>query len=264
VSKPPREGPNFKFQNNLHMRRRVRSLTLLNLLLAGAVGISGVRVLADGQSPVVTTNIYSINACSGPNMALYTGAWSESLSASTFPFSPYQLKLTAKHWTEDSNGRQIVDALRQPQAGDVPRAGLEVECGSDRFQIPSDFSPAERSKTSYGLLVTQSAGDLSECLTQWVANSGGSTTTNALPVLQTSWLRHSRGTLDIILLNDDEFSKVQNLLEHAYGKPDIRVASFSADSGRTLTYSPTQIGVVLSVTGTSAQTIITIIPRQMQ
>jgi hypothetical protein len=96
------------------------------------------------------------------------------------------------------------------------------------------------------------SGDLARLVVQCATARGVRAPTNTLPVIQTTWVRQSQGTLDIILVDGDHFAEVQSLLERAYGAPDTTLRSSAPDcNGRSLTYSPQQIGALLNLTAPS-------------
>jgi hypothetical protein len=66
-------------------------------------------------------------------------------------------------------------------------------------------------------------------------------------------------------VDGDRFSEVQKFLEQAYGTPDTGLGSSAVapmGGGRVLTYSPQQVGVVLNLTTTSLQTIVSVMGRK--
>ena len=109
------------------------------------------------------------------------------------------------------------------------------------------------------------SGDLVPLVVQCATNRGGHMPTNALPSVQGNWTHHSRDMQDIILVSGDHFAEVQKVLEQAYGAPDTNLGSAAVapvGSGRALTYSPQQCGVVLNLTADSRQTIILLMGKQ--
>jgi len=61
------------------------------------------------------------------------------------------------------------------------------------------------------------------------------------------------------------FTEMRKALEQAYGAPDTKLGSSAVapvGSGRALTYSPQQCGVVLNLTADSRQTIVSVMGRQ--
>ena len=185
------------------------------------------------------------------------------LSSTTLPFPPHEYKLTRVTWLEDTNGFTIMDINHKTAAGDVLRRSLEVVCGSEKFMVPLDSIPPQQVKSGYGLPVMTSSGDLAQLVTQYVTNRSGRVTTNALPVVQASWVRQSRPTQDIIVVDDDHFTEVKKFLEQAYGKPDAVISSAAPDlNGHSLTYIPAQVGVVLNLTGGLGMTIVSVIEKQ--
>lgn len=114
---------------------------------------------------------------------------------------------------------------------------------------------------SLALPGTAGSGDLVALLMQCATNRGARAPANPLPSIQASWTHHSRDVQDIILVTGDHFAELKKALEQAYGAPDPKLFPFEvppAGNQRILTYPPQQCGVVLSVTGDSKQTIVTV------
>src|SRR6185369_3214848 len=117
------------------------------------------------------SNVYSL--------AIYaTGnSWADICSLN-LPFPPYHYKLTLRSWYEDANGATIIDIRRRESAkGAIPRELLEVECGSNSFNVPLDSGQLNREFTP-DLVAPGAAGsgDLAGLLIQCVTNRGGHTT----------------------------------------------------------------------------------------
>ena len=109
------------------------------------------------------------------------------------------------------------------------------------------------------------SGDLVPVVMQCAVSRGGHATANALPVVLASWTHQSRELQDIVLVSGDHFAEIQKVLEQAYGAPDSKLGSSAVapvGSGRALTYSPQQCGVVLNLTADSRQTIVSVMGRQ--
>jgi hypothetical protein len=140
------------------------------------------------------------------------------------------------------------------------KRSLEVQCGSNSFILPLDSVPPKKVKSGLSLSgVKGSVPLVMRCAT----SRGGRVTTNGLPVIQVSWVRHSRGIQDIIVVDGDHFTEAQKFLEQAYGAPDTEIRSpGTIGNGRSLTYTPQQIGAVLNVTADSRQTIVSVMGRQ--
>jgi hypothetical protein len=109
------------------------------------------------------------------------------------------------------------------------------------------------------------SGDLAPFVFQCATSRGGHAATNALPTIQANWTHQSRQLQDVILVQGDYFTEMQALLKQAYGEPDPKLGSQAVASlggGQSLTYSPQQSGVVLTLTGSSKQTIVSIMGAQ--
>jgi hypothetical protein len=104
------------------------------------------------------------------------------------------------------------------------------------------------------------SGDLARLVTQCATNRGGHVSTNALPVFEARWVRLSRPFQDIVVVDGDHFAEVQKFLEQACGKPDPAISSSNVN-GRSLTYTPDQIGALLNLTGTRTRTIVSIVEK---
>jgi len=112
---------------------------------------------------------------------------------------------------------------------------------------------------------TKGTGDVVPLAMQCVASRGGHPSTNTLPVVQANWTQQSREIQDIILVDGDHFAEIQKVLEQAFGAPDTKLGSSTVapvGAGRSLTYSPQQIGVVLNLTADSRQTVVSVMGKK--
>jgi len=178
--------------------------------------------------------------------ACYFGACS-----TTMPFAPYQFNLTEISWGEDSNGYATGESItREAAPGDIARQCFEMAIGSEDFYIPLDSRPVQPYKSRDDPPIVKGSGDFASVMTQHSTNRGGRAITNTLPVIQASWIYGLRTNEDIFILEGDHFVEVQNLLEHAYGKPDGAIHSFAPSGGNccSINYTPAQIGVFLNLT----------------
>jgi len=198
--------------------------------------------------------------------AIYSGGTSYAqVCSTTLPFPPFEYNLTEISWREDNNGLTIIDMEHKAAPGDSTRLYLEGECGLEKFYLQLDSGPPTRFKSSEGLPIVKGSGDFAPMVLQFVANRGGRATTNAPPTIEASWIRGSRTNEDIFVVAGDHFAEVQNLLEQAYGKPDAAIPSSTpaGGHGRSINYSPPQIGVLLNLTVTwDDKTIVSIIGKQ--
>jgi len=213
------------------MRRKY--LLAFGLLSAGVLAA---RVAYQAQ--VYSQGVYSMGTT-------YFGVCSTPL-----PIVPYQYNLTEISWHEDENGYLIIDINHKPAPGDTPRNCLEVESGSETFYLPLDSGPMRGFKSEDDPAIVKGSGNFASVVTQCSTKRGGRTTTNALPVFQTSWICGSRTNEDVFVLEGDHFVEIQNLLEKAYGKPDGVILSSAGAGGNccSTNYSPAQIGVLLNLT----------------
>lgn len=202
------------------------------------------------------SNVYSL--------AVYSAGTSYSdLCSLTLPFPPFKYKLTEISWREDVTGFTIMDIRRTNSPSDRIRQELEVQCDSERFGLKLYSGSLKNRRIGDSLPTEKSSGDLAQWIMQRTTNRGGHASTNSVPTFQTNWLRHSQTNLEIFILEGDHFANVQNLLEQACGKPDARIMSSTPiGNGRSITYTPKQIGVLLNLTGNSSQTIVSIIGKQ--
>ena len=73
----------------------------------------------------------------------------------------------------------------------------------------------------------------------------------------------SREALDILVVEGDCFATIQKRLEQVFGAPDAGVHSTSPiGNGRSITYTPKQIGAALNLTGNSTHTVLSIIGKR--
>lgn len=187
--------------------------------------------------------------------------------STTLSFAPYQYDLTERCWSEDKDGLTIMSIERKAEPGDVSRRSLEVKSGTSIFFMPLDSGPLRGTGYRSGDLpsITKGSGDLASVLMQRSRYRGGRTSTNALPVIQASWISGSRTNEDIFILEGDRFTEIQNFLEQAYGKPDGTIQSSESAGGncRSINYSPAQIGVFLNLTrALDDNTIVSIVSTQ--
>jgi hypothetical protein len=202
-----------------------------------------------GAQQVYTTGIYSAGTT-------YWGA-----GTTMMPFPPFKYDLTEIGWYETTNGDYIC-GIPQSEKGLVSRRSLEVTCGSEVFYLPLDFGPSTQFANSNDVPIVKCSGNLASVVIQCTTNRGGRTIANTLPEIQANWLSQTRTNEDVIVLEDDHFTQVQNLFEQAYGKPDGSIFStnFAGGDCRSISYAPAQIGVFLNLTRTwDDATIISIV-----
>jgi hypothetical protein len=198
------------------------------------------------------------------SVAVYAGGISYlEICSLSFPFPPQHYTLTERSWREDARGFNIMDIGHKTTSGDTLRQYLDVECGSNSFSLPLDSVLAMRaSGKGSSPAGMNGSGDLARLVIQCAVSRGGHTPTNTSPVIQASWLRRSQGMLDIILVDGDHFSEVESFLQHSYGAPDTALRSSApVCNGRSLTYTPQQIGAVLTLTGASGLTVVSVMGR---
>ena len=206
------------------------------------------------QAQVYAQGIYSMDTT-------YYGVCSTSL-----PFAPYQYNIKEISWSEDENGLTINPIGHKPAPGDTPRRCLEVESGSESFFLPLDSGLLRDFKSGDDPPIVKGSGNFASVVTKSATNHGGRIITNALPVVQTSWICGSRTNEDIFVFEGDHFVEIQNILNQAYGKPDGAIFSSAGAGGHccSTNYSPTQAGVFLNLTRTfdDMTTIVSIIGTQ--
>jgi hypothetical protein len=213
------------------MRRNV--LWPFGLLAAGVLA-----ACITSQAGVYSQGIYSF------------GTTYFNVSSTTLPFAPYQYNMTEISWREDEKGFTIIDIGRKAAPGDISRRCLEVESGSQDFFLPLDSGPVRGFKSRDDPPIVKGSGDFAPVVTQCLTNHGGRATTNALPLVQASWICGSRTNEDIFILEGDRFVEIQNLLEQACGKPDGTIHSSAPAGGNccSINYTPAQVGVFLNLT----------------
>ena len=202
------------------------------------------------------SNVYSLAIYSAGN------SWAD-LCSLTLPFPPYQYRLTERSWCEDANGLTIMDIKHEKVRGNVLRRLLEVQCGTNSFSIPLDSVPPKKAKNGNDIASVKNSGDLARLIIGYATSRGGHVVTNRPTVLRTSWICQSREAQDIIVLDGDYFTEVQRFLEQTYGAPETTIRSSTpVGNGRSVTYTPQQIGVVVNLTADSTQTIVSVIGRR--
>jgi len=171
--------------------------------------------------------------------------------------------LTERSWREDTNGFTIIDIRRKNVPGEIQRRSLEVQCGPELFVVPLDSVPPKKATSGAVTPGIKGSGNLVQWMMQCATNRGGHLTTNVLPVIEANWVHHSRENQDLVVVEGDHFTEVQKSLELAYGSPDNEIRSPTPpERSPSLIYTPKQIGVVLSVTADSAQTIVSVIGKR--
>lgn len=217
--------------------------------------VSALQILIAMQS---NAGVYSQGIYSG-------GTTYYDLCTISLPVPPNEFKLTEINWHEDTNGSTVMDIQRMGAPGNVLRRLLEIESGTNRFIVPLDSFVPGRAWSRESASVTKGSGDLALLVTQCAANRGGQISTNPLPVIQANWIRQSRATLDIIVVDGDHFAEIQRLLELACNKPGTGIvpSAGAGGNGHSLTYTPDQIGVLLNLTvAWRKETIVSIMEKQ--
>jgi len=225
-------------KNQLLTRAFFKGIFILSLF--------GSCVFVRGQS-----NVYSL--------AVYAGgtSWSD-LCSLALPFPPYQFKLTQRSWREDADGLTIMDIRRQLEG--VPRSLLEVHCGSNSFNVALNSLGQKGDGRGLASKGTKGSGDLGQLMAQCITNRAGHAVTYTGSPTLLSWVLHSCEFGDIIVVEGDRFTQVQKLLQLICGAPDTTIhASVPVGNGRSLTYAPQQIGVMLNLSADSQWTIVSII-----
>jgi len=200
-------------------------------------------------------NVYSLS--------IYAGGTSyRALCSFEFPFAPHKFKLTEQSWTEDSNGFTVMDPGRRTAPGNVLHRTLEIECGSNSLTMPLTSIPPKRARTDGHSSGTKGSGDLARLIVESATSRGAKGLSNSIPAVQGSWVRKSQENLDVIVVDGDHFAEIQTLLRQAYGAPDTTfLSSASIGNGRSVCYTPQQIGVVLNLTADSQLTIVSVIGK---
>jgi hypothetical protein len=216
------------------------------ILIAALIAVTGVQ----GQSNVYSLAIYATG-----------NSWAD-LCSLTLPFPPYEYRLTMRSWYENANGELIID-IRERGRG-VPRRLLEVQCGSNSFSVPLDSGQLKRELTPNLVAPgTAGSGDLAGLLIQCITNRGGHAAGIFKLAAPMNWVLHSRETQAIIVANGDHFTEFQESLKQTFGAPDDTIRSPTpVGNGRSLTYTPQQIGVMLNVAGDWTHTIVSIVGRR--
>ena len=201
-------------------------------------------------------NVYSLSIYAG-------GTSSRALCSFEFPFAPHKFKLTEQSWTEDSNGFTVMDPGRRTAPGNVLHRTLEIECGSNSLTMPLTSIPPKRARTDGHSSGTKGSGDLARLIVESATSRGAKGLSNSIPAVQGSWVRKSQENLDVIVVDGDHFAEIQTLLRQAYGAPDTTFfSSASIGNGRSVCYTPQQIGVVLNLTADSRLTIVSVIGKR--
>jgi hypothetical protein len=200
------------------------------------------------------------------SQGIYSGGTAYfDVCSTTLPFAPYQYNLTEISWREDEKGLTILDIGRKAAPDDISRRRLEVVSGSEDFFLPLDSGPVRGFKSGDDPPIVKGSGNFAPVVTQCLTNRSGRTTTNALPVVQASWICGSRTNEDIFILEGDYFVQIQNLLEQAYGKPGRAIHSSASAGGKccSINYTPAQVGVFLNLTrALDDRTIVSVIDKQ--
>jgi hypothetical protein len=226
----------------------------LNILLSS--GIIGAGVLAARvtcQAQVYANGLYSM------------GTSYYEICSTALPCRPYKYKMTEINWLEDKNGLMLNPITHTNEPGDVSRQTIEVEYGSEHYYLPLDsgvVTPFVSSNDRH-VPISKGSGDLGTIVTEYATHRGARPTTNTLPVVQANWIHGSQANEDFIVLDGNHFTQIQDLIERAYGKQDGTIRSDAGVNGHSITYTPTQISIVLNVTTTwDPKTIVSIIGKQ--
>jgi len=219
-------------------------------------GILSAAVVAACACARGQSNVYSLAIYSAGN------SWADLCSLSV-PFPPYQYKLTERSWYEDANGLTIMDLDRRNERAGFLRRLLEVQCGSNSFSIPLGPGGPKRAKEDVGPAGTAGSGDLAVLVTDCVTNRGGHAMATKTLAVSLAWVFYSRESADVIVVAGDQFAGVQRLLEQTCGAADSTIRSASSvGNGRSITYGPQQIGVMLNLTADSWETIVTVVGKR--
>ena len=201
-------------------------------------------------------NVYSLGIYSAGN------TWTDLCSLSV-PFPPYQYKLTERRWYEDANGLTIMELGRRNEQAGVLRRLLEVQCGSNSFSIPLDHGGRKRGQADDIPPGVGGSGDLARLLTNCVTNRGGHTRVSRPATVPSTWVLYSREAEDVIVVAGDHFSEVQTILEQTCGTGDTTIKSSACvGNGRSITYAPKQLGVMLNLTADSSETIVSVVGKR--
>ena len=201
-------------------------------------------------------NVYSLSTYAG-------GTSYRPLCSFEFPFAPHKFKLSEQSWTEDSNGFTVMDLGHKAAPGDVLHRILEIECGSNSLAMPLSSIPLKRARADSNSSGTKGSGDLARLIVESATSRGAKAASNSIPAVQGSWVRESKEGLDVTVVEGDRFAEIQTLLRQAYGAPDTTFLSAApVGNGRSLCYTPQQIGVVLNLTADSRLTIVSVIGKR--
>jgi hypothetical protein len=197
-------------------------------------------------------------------LSVYAGGVSYSdICSFDFPFAPHQFRLSKRTWLENDRGFTIMSLGHKKAEGDAFQQSLDVVCVSGSFSTPLRSIPPGRSGAFAGPAGEEGSGDLAKLIAQSVKKRGGFATTNTIPSMKTSWVCNSRDALDVIVLDDDQFAAIEMLLHQTYGAPDSDYHSLApVGNGRSLCYTPKQVGVLLNLTADSRQTIVSVIDQR--
>jgi hypothetical protein len=261
----------FCFRRLPEMRRPLPSPELGSAAAVAEGGCSAIfpRIMQALKSRSVLTllvGLVSLSCGAQSNvysLAVYSGGTSYAdLCSLAFPFPPYQYQISERSWYEDANGLTIIDLGHERARGGMLQRVIEVKCGSNSFSMRLDSGRRKGVSADANLAGAKGSGDLAKLISECMATRGGQVTTNRLPVVQVSWVRRPLEVQDIIVVEGEHFTEVQKLLAQAYGAPDATVRSSApVGNGRSLTYTPKQIGVVLNLTAGSGQTFVSVIGR---
>jgi hypothetical protein len=201
-------------------------------------------------------NVYSLSVYSA-------GTSYRDLCSFEFPFAPHKFKLCERSWTEDPSGFTVMDISHRADPGNVLRRTLEIECGSNSFAMPLPSIPPKRARADSDSPGTKGSGDLARMIVDTATSRGGRAASNSIPTVQATWILKSQGNLDVIVVDADYFTEIQTLLRQAYGAPDTTlVSSAPVGNGRSLCYTPQEIGIVLNLTDDWGLTIVSVIGKR--
>ena len=199
------------------------------------------------------SNVYSLAVRAG-------GTSYADLCSFEFPFAPHTLRLTLQSWLEDGSGLGIMDPLHKRTATDVFRRKLQVQYGSNSVTFSLVSIPPKLAKRDAGLAAQKGSSDLARTIVEYATSRGGTAVTNPIPLMQAGWLQKSQDKLDVIAVDGDHFAEMENILRQAYGPPDATLhSSAPIGNGRSLCYSPHQIGVLLNLSADLQETVVTLI-----
>jgi hypothetical protein len=197
------------------------------------------------------------------SVAVYAGGTSyRDICSCDYPFSPRRYQVTERCWLEDGNGCTIIDVGHKKASGDVLRRFLDVEWGTNRISIPLASMPKKAGAKGSPTSGVKGSGNLAQLLVDCATKRGAHAPTNPIPVIQASWTQRSESLLELILLEGDHFAETAKCLQHIYGAPDTALRSSAPEcNGRSVTYTPQQIGTVLNLTGDSGLTVVSVMSK---